>query len=185
MPPRRSIACSIALSIALSILAACGGGSGGAVDAGPPLDPCTLTSEVPGGACEVGLGTAFTPIASGQSVALELGSQGLWMFLVSGRVPASNVRAGDLVGVSAVARLESTGELASLEFGCRARVLAEAPGDAGALDLESPYLLPMRPELASSLEGARVTLILDVRDPDGTAARDMRTVVAHIPGRAR
>lgn len=170
--------------IALWILAACGGGSGGA-DAGPPLDPCTLTSEVPGGTCEVGLGTAFAPVASGQDVALELGSQGLWMFLVSGRVPAGNVGAGELVGVSAVARLESTGEVASLEFGCRARVLAAAPGDAGALDLESPYLLPMRPELTSVLEGARVTLILDVRDPDGTAARDTRTVVAHIPGRAR
>ena len=168
--------------LALWMVAACGGGDGGGDD-GMPLDPCSLASVVPGGSSELGLGDTFAPLVEGQTVTLELGLQGLWMFLVNARVPEGSFHAGDLAGVTAVAKLEATGEVASLEVSCRSRMLVPA-GD-GYLQLENPYLLPIRPELTPQLEGARATLTLDVRDPDGNVARDARGLVMHLPPRAR
>jgi len=164
--------------LALSIVAACGEGTDDTPDA-MPIDPCELATVVPGGTCEVGLGDPFAPVAQNQDVTLELGSQGLWMLIVNARIPEGGAgRAGDFAGVTAIAKLD-TGEVSSLEVSCRPRLL-EATGN-GYLQLESPYLLPMRPELTSKLDMARITLTLDVRDPDGNVARDVRTVVAHFP----
>jgi len=168
--------------LALSIVAACGGASEDD-DGGLPPDPCALVSEVPGGTCELGLGNAFSPIVNGQDITLELGSQGLWMFVVNARIPEGAVSAGDFAGVTALAKLETTGEVTSLEVSCRVRALV--PAGAGYLQLESPYLLPMRPDLTAKLDNARVSLTLEVRDPDGNVARDARTLVTHIPSAAR
>lgn len=167
--------------LALSIVAACGGegASDDAPDA-PPPDPCELTAVVPGGTCELGLGYMFSPLAADQDVTFELGSQGLWMFIVNARVPEGAAgRVGELVGVTAAAKLEATGEATSLAVSCRPRVLA--PAGAGYLQLESPYLLPMQPDLTPKIDNARITLTLDVRDASGNVARDVRTVITHLP----
>jgi hypothetical protein len=144
-----------------------------------PPDPCEVSPVVPGGAGELGLGETFTPVVDGQDVTLELGAQGLWMFIVNTRLPEGDLRAGDLAGVSASATFDSTRETISIDVSCRVRELA--PAGTGYLQLDSPYLLPLQASLTPQLEGSHVTIELEVRDAAGRQGRDRRAVVAHLP----
>ena len=135
---------------------------------------------VANGSVELGLGTSFTPVATGQNVELQLGAQGLWMFVVSARTCDMNVGAGDREGAIEATALDRNGQQVSLGLGCRLREFA-ATGDC-CLQPTSPYLVPLGASVSISAGGTPMTIHLEVRDVDGHRATDERSVVAHLPG---
>jgi len=148
----------------------------------PPVDPCAVEPSLAGGAAEVGLGSDFTPLVEGQDVHVELGIQGLYMFVVNVRVQDMDVSSDGRPGVIYLGAFDQSGQAISLETGCRVREFGDTGG--GHQQLSSPYFLPLIPDFTSVLEGAMVTIRLDVRDLDGHQAKDERTVVTHLPAMA-
>jgi hypothetical protein len=164
----------------LSFLAVLGPLALGACSSDPtPVDPCADQPVVAGGSAEVGLGTEFMAITDHQDVHVVLGGQGLLMFVVNARVRGMELGAGDLQGgIDALAR-DPSGTVLSVATGCRAREFTNTAG--GSLDLAVPYLLPLAPAATAMLEGAAITLHLEIRDTAGHRATDDRTVIAHLP----
>lgn len=144
----------------------------------PPVDPCAAKPVIAGGSAELGLGTSFAPIVDGQTVDLERGLQGLWMFMINARARDMDVGSGDREAAIDVAALDQSGTTISLETGCRVREFT--PASNGALQLYSPYALPLDPSIAQ-LDGAKITIRIELRDHDGRRAIDERTIVAHQP----
>src|SRR4029078_10643493 len=68
------------------VLSACSSNPGDSM-----RDACMDLPIVASGSVELGLGTTFAPVANGQNVDLQLGAQGLWMFVVSARTCDMNV----------------------------------------------------------------------------------------------
>ena len=152
----------------------------------PPDDPCAPKPVVPGGSAEVGLGSDFTPIMDGEDTDVVLGGQGLWMFVANARTCDLNVGDGDHEGVVVFSVLDETGQAVSIDEVCRVRAFAEragggCPGGANYRYLSSIYQTPLLPDFSPRLEGARVTIQLEVRDLDGRRATSAHTVVAHFP----
>lgn len=171
---------ALAVCPVVCCLAACGS----SMD--PPIieDPCALRPVVDGGSVELGLGSEFTPVVDGQDVSLQLGTQGLWMFVVNARAHDMDVGSGDQEGVVVFSVFDPNGAPVSIDFSCRVReFVPRDPGclAPGCLELASPYFLPLRPELTGQLDGARLTIQVEVRDSEGHRATDRRTVVAHLP----
>jgi hypothetical protein len=137
---------------------------------------------VEGGAAEVGLGDQFAPITNGQEVTVELGIQGLWMFVVNGRVRDMDVGSEDLRGVITFAALDANAQEISLEVGCRIRTFVEMPD--GSRQLDTAFQLALLPQATPLLDGGMITLRLEVRDHEGRQAIDERTVVARMPSAA-
>jgi hypothetical protein len=150
--------------------------------ASPPDDPCAPKPIVVGGSAEIGLGSSFSPVVPGQDVELQLGTQGLWMFIINARAHDLNVGSGDQEGVIDVAALDEAGQQISLSLGCRVREFATTSG--GDLELTSPYFLPLLPTVTPGAAGLKVTIRLDIRDGEGHRATDERAVVAHVPSQA-
>jgi hypothetical protein len=148
-------------------------------DPSAPVDPCADLPVVAGGSVELGLGTTFMSIADHQDVDLQLGSQGLLMFVVNGRVRGMVLGAGDLQGGIDAAALDQSHAVVSVATGCRSREFVDTAG--GTLDLTVPYLLPMPPSLTATLEGAPITIRIEIRDTAGHRATDERTIIAHLP----
>ena len=148
---------------------------------GAPMDPCAMKPVIAGGSAELGLGSSFMPVVAGQNVDLQLGAQGLWMFIVNGRARDMAVGSGDREGVVDVAVFDKTGQTISLDLGCRRREFAETAD--GYLEFASPFLLPLNP--SAMVDGATVTIHLQVRDTEGRQAIDERAVVAHVPMQTR
>ena len=123
------------------------------------------------------------PVADGQNVTLQLGAQGLWMFVVTARARDMDVGSGDRQGVIDFSVRDQSGGTISLALGCRVREFAEM--NDGYLGLTTPFALPLLPDASSNIEGARVTIHLEVRDTEGRRAIDDRTVVAHFPAATR
>lgn len=142
-----------------------------------PADPCAVMAVTTGGTAELGLGTDFTPVVDGQDAELQLGLQGLLMFVVNARVRDMDIGSGSPEGAVEVVALAQDGTQASLQSGCRVRVFTALP--TGELQLDSPYFLPLQPALA--LEGARFTIRLEIRDVEGLQATEDRAIVAHLP----
>jgi hypothetical protein len=142
-------------------------------------DECAEKPVIPGGTVELGLGTDFAVVKDGQDVTLQFGTQTLMMFVLNARVHDMNIVPGESEGVVTFTAVGPDGATVSLDTSCRVRDFVAAPTSGAQLD--SPYLLPLTPASADGLEGARVTLRLEVRDMDGRRATDERTVVAHLP----
>lgn len=140
-------------------------------------DPCALKPVIAGGSVELGLGNIFMPVVAGQNVELQLGAQGLWMFILNGRARDMDVGSGDREGVIDAAVFDQNGETISLALGCRRREFAETAD--GYLEFTSPFQLPLNPNVM--VDGATVTIHLQVRDTEGRQATDERAVVAHVP----
>lgn len=153
----------------------------GCVDEGPPplgVDECEPRPFTPGGRTEVGLGSEFAPIIDGQDVTLHEGYRRFLMLTVNARVTDMDVGDGDREGVVNFAAFQGEQQV-SLEVGCRVREF-EADG-RGRMQLASNYNLTMHPDFTPILEGATLTLRLDVLDRHGRHATSERTVVSHLP----
>jgi hypothetical protein len=165
---RAPLAVMIAVAVAV---AGCSGSS-------DPQDPCAIAPVTAGGSAEVGRGDPFVSVADGEDFELELGVQGLWMFVLSARVRDVDVGDGNLGRIDVVA-YDQTDAVVSLDVGCRARDWVST-GDGG-WELASVYQLALYPGLETMLDGAMVRIELQVGDRDGTYAVDERTVVVRIP----
>jgi hypothetical protein len=151
----------------------------------PPVDddPCTPRPVTPGGSAEIGLGSDFTPITDGQDAATVLGAQGLVMFISSARTLDMNVGSGDLEGVVVFTAFDENNQQVSIDFRCRLREFLPHPGATGPSYryMTEQFNLAFEMSFTSRLEGAAVTLQLDVQDVDGRKATSRRTVIAHLP----
>ena len=143
-----------------------------------PADECAVKPLVAGGSVELGLGSTFTPVVNGQTADLQLGAQGLWMFVVNARVRDMSV-GSDREGIIEAAVLDQSGNVISLGLGCRLREFVETAD--GFLQVTSPYLVPLVPD-DTPIDGTTVKIRLEVRDEEGRRATDERSVVAHVPG---
>ena len=153
-------------------------------DMEPPVaDPCAVKPVVAGGTAELGLGSAFMPVSDGQDVEVQLGIQGLWMFVVNARARDMDVGSGDREGVVDLTALDQNGAQVSLAVGCRVREFAQT--NDGHLELTSAFLLPLLPSVTPVLDGAAITIHLEIRDDEGHRATDERSVVAHLPVQGR
>ena len=132
-----------------------------------------------GGTAEVGLGSAFTPVTDGQRVDLQLGVQGLWMFVVNVRTQDLDIAPGQLGGIT-VGAVDQTGATLSALTACHTREFVVASD--GRLELSSPYFLPMLPTV-DLLDGVVLRLDVEVRDLSGHRASDHRMIVAHDPAK--
>ncbi|HEX2690573.1 MAG TPA: hypothetical protein VHN14_28350 [Kofleriaceae bacterium] len=140
-------------------------------------DPCAVKPVLAGGTAELGVGQSFMPVVTGQDVYLQLGAQGLWMFVLTGRVRDMNVGSGDHEGIIDAAVFDKNGQEISLGLGCRLREFAET--DDGSLQFTSPFLTPLIPSIM--VDGTTVMLRLQVRDTEGRQATDERAIVARVP----
>jgi hypothetical protein len=141
-------------------------------------DPCTAT-PTPGGTAAIALGAAATPLVSGQDLAVQKGPQGLYMFVTNARVTGLDVGAGGRAAMVEFTATLHTGEIMSVDPGCRVLELARASD--GTSQLTEPYWLALLPTVTSEIEGAQVTIDLVVRDHAGTQAVATADVVAHLP----
>jgi hypothetical protein len=147
----------------------------GACDPPDPPDPCAIAGAVDRGAAEIGLGAPFTALADGQELEVELGIQGLWMFVVNARVPELELATPGAVWFAAV---DAAGAVRSLELGCRTRDFVAA---AGGWELAAPYFLAFPPSFTPELDGAALTLRAEVIDRAGHRAVGEHRVVARLP----
>jgi hypothetical protein len=162
--------------IALSfVLAACASSPSG------PQDLCnTHLAPVAGGAVELGLGSQFSPMVDGEDVSVQHGLQGLWMFVVNARVTGMNVGLDADQGAALFQILDASGNVVSLQTGCRN--LDFMPVDGATDQLVAPFALPLIDTFTpTQIEGAHLTIAVDMRDRDGHEATDQRTIVAHMP----
>lgn len=153
------------------VIAACSSGPG------DEHDPCEVSAVTSEGVLEVGLGDPFVPIADGQEVTVQLGAQGLWMFVVSARVQDMEVGLDDrraAIELDAIADNTTV----SLEVGCRGREFADV---GGHLQMVTPFFLALDPAFTPQLDGASVTIVGYIRDHAGRAAMDERRVIARLP----
>jgi hypothetical protein len=144
-----------------------------------PVDECAVKPVIDGGVAELGLGPDFAMVMDGQDVPLQWGTQTLLMFVVNARAHDMNIVPGESQGVVNLTALGPDGTQVSLETGCRVRDFMALP--SGDVQLTSPYQLPLSPALTPGLDGAKITIRLEIRDQDGRQAVDEVSVVAHIP----
>jgi hypothetical protein len=142
------------------------------------VDECDPRPVKPGGRTEVGLGTEFAPITDGQDVTLVEGFRRLWTLTVNARVTDMDVGSDDREGIVTFAAFAGDQQV-SLDVGCRVREF-EATG-RGAFQLSSDYILSMHPDFTPILDGAMLTLRVDVHDRHGRRAASERTVITHLP----
>jgi hypothetical protein len=90
-----------------------------------------------------------------------------------------DVGVGDRAGGVRFAAVDQSGQAMSLEVGCRVREFMPSPD--GSWQLPSPFLLALLPEVTGRLDGATVTLQVEVRDAAGRRVTDERTIVARMP----
>lgn len=157
--------------LALAVVA-CGGTSS------TPPDPCAVTDDAGSGDVELGLGSAFATITDGETVQLQLGGQGLWMFVIDVRTLGLAVGSDSPGALSAV--IEESGTIVSLFPGCHPESFVPLIG--GGEQLANAYLLPFDPTLEASPDGKQFTLHVSVGDLDGRTGSDEHTVIAHVPG---
>jgi hypothetical protein len=138
-----------------------------------------LTTAVAGGSAEIGLGADDVAVVENQDLAVELGPQGLYMFVVNARVQDLDVGAAPRVGGVEFGANDATGQPMTTTPGCRE--LEFAPTGGGFAQLTAPYYLPFERAVTPVLEGAHVTIQLAVRDPTGRQATAQVDVVAHLP----
>ena len=129
---------------------------------------------------ELGLGSQFSPMLDGQDVPVQLGIQGFWMFVVNARVTDMNVGTDADAAAVQFQILDASGNVVSLQTGCRDEDFLPAQG--GALQLAAGYTLPFDQTFVPQIEGAHVTIEVDVRDRDGREAIDRRNIISHMPG---
>ncbi len=145
-----------------------------------PTDLCSSNlPRVAGGTAELGFGSQFSPMLDGQDVSLQLGIQGFWMFVVNARVTDMNVGTDADAAAVQFQILDASGNVVSLQTGCRD--LDFLPAEGGALQLAAGYALPFDQTFGPKIEGAHVTIEVDVRDRDGREATDRRTIISHMP----
>lgn len=129
------------------------------------------------GSVFVGLGNSFAPIVEGEQVTVQLGAQGLWMFVGAARVRDMEVGSDEqraAVQFDAIAN----GRTVSLDVGCRAREFAVVGSD---LEMVTPFFVALNPDFTPELDGANVTLVVNVRDYAGRSATDQRSIIARLP----
>jgi hypothetical protein len=153
--------------------------AGCSTDPAASVDPC----EVPGpvlasGAAEIGLGRAFTPIVDGEDVIALRGIQGSWMVVLNVRVSDLDVGT-DLAGAVLFTAVDENGATVSLATGCRA--LDFQPTDTGDSVLAYPYALLFAPSFWPRIEGAQLTLVVDVRDHNDRRVSDHRSITMRMP----
>lgn len=149
----------------------------------PPEDTnlCDVVRSESAGTVEVGVtltGNQFASIAEREDVYVELGLQGLYMFVANVRVHDMRIGEGKLGAIEVNAFAETAETELSLAVGCREREFTD--GAEGA-QLASPFWVALRPEIYDVLDGLVVRLRATVRDLDGLEAIDERTVVARLP----
>jgi hypothetical protein len=163
----------------LSLLV-CLGAAGCAADPPPPfaVDECEPRPFRAGGRTEVGLGTEFAPITDGQDVVLVEGYRHLWTLTVNAQVSDMDVGSDDSGGIVNFTAYEGDQQV-SLDVGCRVRDFETAGHNMW--QLASDYILSMHPDYEAILDGAVLTLRVDVLDRHGRRAASERTVVTHLP----
>lgn len=157
--------------VALLLLVACGSDD--------PVDVCSVPEQGVAGAADIGRGgDAYVPIMDGETFSVQLGLQGLWMFVVSARITGLEVADGETAAVWYEASA-SDGTLISLPSGCRAREFETS--DAQTLEMSEDYFLAILPDYTYVLDGGEVTLQLVARDQQGQQATVERTIVSAMP----
>jgi hypothetical protein len=142
-------------------------------------DVCTVAQRSSSGSVEIGHGkTDYVAVVEGETFELELGLQGLWMFVVSARATGMDIGDGGTAAIWYNA-IGPAGEAMSLDTGCREREFAVTA--AGALELTDPYLVAILPDYSALLSGGNITLEVIVRDAAGQEATSRSHVVAKLP----
>jgi hypothetical protein len=142
-------------------------------------DPCENVPAAPSGTVEVGLGTDFTSVAQGEDVQMQLGPQGLWMFIVNARTQNLDVGTGNQQGMVDVQALAQDGTELDISPAIRARDFTAV--GTNCKELAEIYTLPLDPTIDSDPDGQMISIQFAVSDHDGHMATDERTVVAHLP----
>jgi hypothetical protein len=165
---------------ALASLAGCG--------SDPPTedDPCADLPVIPGGSVELGVGTGstFTALVDGQDFSVELGGQGLYMFVVTVRTLGLEVGSGDQEGVVVFSAFDASDAPLSIDFRCRVREFSAVGSTLNTPEyrvLSLNYGLALRAEVTNQIEGRPITLDGTVRDTLGHRATARVTVVGHLP----
>lgn len=146
----------------------------------PPgsVEPCNVAASGVAGDVEVGRSRPYASITDGEDFPLELGPQGLYMFVVTTRVRDIAVSDEERGAVDMFAT-HPDGAVMSLDGGCRNRTFVAA--DDGSWEQASPYHVALRPEFNSMLDGLDVTIHVTIRDREGREASAERTVIARMP----
>ena len=143
-------------------------------------DPCAIRPQISGGIAEMGFGTLdditlFTPAIDGADFTVQPGVQYLMIGVLNVRTRDMTLGTGDRGGQVEFAGYDSSGQMVSLDDGCRVRDFAAT--DDGYVQLTSPFALPFTGAAASALNNYTITVHVDVRDPEGRWAWDERTFV--------
>jgi hypothetical protein len=142
-------------------------------------DVCTVAQSSAMGSVEIGHGKSdYVAVAEGETFELELGLQGLWMFIVSARTTGMDIGDGDTAAIWYTA-LGPSGEPISLETGCREREFAVSAD--GSLELTDPNFVAVLPDYTGLLSGGMISLEVVVRDAAGHEATSVTHVVAKLP----
>lgn len=158
--------------MALSV-AACG-----AAPVDPPFDVCKVPQSGSLGTVVLEHGSEdHAPVVEGETFTVELGLQGLYMFVLSARVTGMDIADGDVAAVWFTA-YGPANEQISLETGCRSRGFAAS--EEGSFQMTDAYFVPITPDHYDALAG-NVTLETIVRDVSGNEATSRVSVVAATP----
>jgi hypothetical protein len=142
-------------------------------------DVCTVAQSSTAGSVEIGHGkTGYVALVEGETFELELGLQGLWMFIVKARASGMDIGDGETAAVWYTA-VGPAGEVISLDSGCREREFELA--EDGTLEMSEPYFVAVRPEFTGLLTGGNISLEVIVRDAGGHEATNTTHVVAKLP----
>jgi hypothetical protein len=143
-----------------------------------PVDPCTAKSTAGGGEVEL-LGRDLVPLVEGQDLTAHLTSEYLWTLVMTARTRDLAVGRDDMQGILHFAVTDQNGEVVSLNTGCRVRSFV--PSEQGYRRLADPFALPFHPSFNSNIDGAVLTIHLDVLASDGRQASVETSVVSHFP----
>lgn len=141
------------------------------------VDVCDLERAGEAGSVELGRDRDYAPVIDGETLQVELGLQGLWMFIVNARAFDMDIVPGETAAVWFYA-VSQAGETISLDLGCRDR---EFKATEGGVEMTDPYQLALRPEYSHLLAGGTLTLEVIIRDPSGMEATTTRTIIASMP----
>jgi hypothetical protein len=142
-------------------------------------DVCKVAQRGAAGSVEIGHGSSdYVPVIEGETFQLELGLQGLWMFILSARANGMDISDGETAAIWFNA-IGPGGEIISLDSGCREREFAVTTD--GALELTDPYFVAVLPEHTGLLSGDTISLEVIVRDAGGHEATSITSVVAQLP----
>lgn len=143
-------------------------------------DQCPVKPLAAEGTVELGVGFTFTPVVDGQTVDAVVGVQGLTMVVLNARAQDMDLGIGSNAGYTSAFVLEN-GQAVAVTESCQVTDYEPASDGSDGVQLVTPLRMPLLPAYLATLDGATVTLSLEIVDQDGRHASDMHTVTLQLP----